>query len=257
MSLQLPRDSNPAELLAFETTCNRLGGFNPDLSFEWVDGYLAALAAGPSLPETEVWLEALCGDAFERAFADPADRAQALRSLKARLSVLLDQLDPEALVEAPDLLRLHPLISEISDEDRQRLVDENGLSADDAATVQTGGLWALGFLDAIEAHEDIWTEPADEDLAETFGECVDLIGALLLSPASEEYAEHLALFHPGNAPTRDELIDEALFAVQLLRVYWLDNAPRPATRRVEPTPGRNEPCPCGSGKKFKKCHGAG
>ncbi|MCR5856483.1 SEC-C domain-containing protein [Mesorhizobium sp. J428] len=21
-------------------------------------------------------------------------------------------------------------------------------------------------------------------------------------------------------------------------------------------PGRNEPCPCGSGKKFKHCHGA-
>ena len=21
-------------------------------------------------------------------------------------------------------------------------------------------------------------------------------------------------------------------------------------------PGRNDPCPCGSGKKFKKCHGA-
>jgi preprotein translocase subunit SecA len=21
--------------------------------------------------------------------------------------------------------------------------------------------------------------------------------------------------------------------------------------------GRNDPCPCGSGKKFKKCHGAG
>jgi len=28
------------------------------------------------------------------------------------------------------------------------------------------------------------------------------------------------------------------------------------TRRVEETVGRNEPCPCGSGKKFKKCHGA-
>jgi preprotein translocase subunit SecA len=23
------------------------------------------------------------------------------------------------------------------------------------------------------------------------------------------------------------------------------------------TVGRNDPCPCGSGKKFKKCHGAG
>jgi uncharacterized protein YecA (UPF0149 family) len=23
-----------------------------------------------------------------------------------------------------------------------------------------------------------------------------------------------------------------------------------------PVVGRNEPCPCGSGKKYKKCHGA-
>ncbi len=27
-------------------------------------------------------------------------------------------------------------------------------------------------------------------------------------------------------------------------------------RREQPKVGRNEPCPCGSGKKFKKCHGA-
>ena len=29
--------------------------------------------------------------------------------------------------------------------------------------------------------------------------------------------------------------------------------PRPVT--VEARPGRNAPCPCGSGKKYKKCHG--
>ncbi len=28
------------------------------------------------------------------------------------------------------------------------------------------------------------------------------------------------------------------------------------TRRSEPKVGRNDPCPCGSGKKYKKCHGA-
>jgi preprotein translocase subunit SecA len=28
-------------------------------------------------------------------------------------------------------------------------------------------------------------------------------------------------------------------------------------RRDEPKVGRNDPCPCGSGKKYKKCHGAG
>ena len=43
-------------------------------------------------------------------------------------------------------------------------------------------------------------------------------------------------------------------------------APRPAriggddviktVRRDEPKIGRNDPCPCGSGKKYKKCHGA-
>ena len=25
--------------------------------------------------------------------------------------------------------------------------------------------------------------------------------------------------------------------------------------RVEKAPGRNDPCPCGSGKKYKQCHG--
>ena len=38
--------------------------------------------------------------------------------------------------------------------------------------------------------------------------------------------------------------------------------PRPATpepafaRNPYAGVGRNDPCPCGSGKKFKKCHGA-
>ena len=36
-------------------------------------------------------------------------------------------------------------------------------------------------------------------------------------------------------------------------------APRPSAQpvRVEKKVGRNDPCPCGSGKKYKQCHGAG
>jgi preprotein translocase subunit SecA len=30
----------------------------------------------------------------------------------------------------------------------------------------------------------------------------------------------------------------------------------PVQRRTGEKVGRNDPCPCGSGKKFKKCHGA-
>jgi len=35
-----------------------------------------------------------------------------------------------------------------------------------------------------------------------------------------------------------------------------DDAPITQVRRDEPKLGRNDPCWCGSGKKFKKCHGA-
>ena len=32
--------------------------------------------------------------------------------------------------------------------------------------------------------------------------------------------------------------------------------PPPTVRHAGPKVGRNEPCPCGSGKKYKHCHGA-
>ena len=37
------------------------------------------------------------------------------------------------------------------------------------------------------------------------------------------------------------------------RWYYIDGVAR---AKATATTGRNEPCPCGSGKKFKKCHGA-
>jgi preprotein translocase subunit SecA len=38
-----------------------------------------------------------------------------------------------------------------------------------------------------------------------------------------------------------------------------EKRPRPKQEtvvRTQPKVGRNDPCPCGSGKKYKKCHGA-
>jgi preprotein translocase subunit SecA len=34
------------------------------------------------------------------------------------------------------------------------------------------------------------------------------------------------------------------------------SAPGESDQAQLPAVGRNEPCPCGSGKKYKKCHGA-
>ena len=67
-----------------------------------------------------------------------------------------------------------------------------------------------------------------------------------------------AQYYPPMADTSDsdELIDEACFAVQDLRVWWVDHPPKRAPLRTAAKPGRNDACPCGSGLKYKKCHGA-
>ena len=38
-------------------------------------------------------------------------------------------------------------------------------------------------------------------------------------------------------------------------VEQIQNMSKPAPTQATPKIGRNDPCPCGSGKKFKKCHG--
>ena len=35
------------------------------------------------------------------------------------------------------------------------------------------------------------------------------------------------------------------------------SGPQKPQQRSVPKVGRNDPCPCGSGKKYKKCHGGG
>ncbi|MFL6648701.1 MAG: SEC-C metal-binding domain-containing protein, partial [Sulfurifustaceae bacterium] len=60
--------------------------------------------------------------------------------------------------------------------------------------------------------------------------------------------QELHFLHPSAsspAPSENgEVAEEAEVAV----------APRPVVRK-QPKVGRNQPCPCGSGKKYKHCHG--
>jgi uncharacterized protein len=252
----LPRQNNPAEIAAFDAVCKRLGGFDAMLSAEWIDGYLTALAAGPRAPAIEQWLPKMAGDAYERAFADPEDRATAERALRTRFAVLLDQLDAEALFDAPDALRLAPLMAVWDDALRAELVADGSFSAEEANDLVTGGEWADGFFAALDAYSAEWTSNADESQAALHDDLLQQVHALRLAEGSDELREHIAATYGGEMPDRERLIDEACYAVQDLRLWWVEQAPKPATRRVEKTPGRNDPCPCGSGKKYKKCHGA-
>ena len=40
------------------------------------------------------------------------------------------------------------------------------------------------------------------------------------------------------------------------KLYYVDGVPLDEPYTAEPKVGRNDPCPCGSGKKYKKCCGA-
>jgi len=61
---------------------------------------------------------------------------------------------------------------------------------------------------------------------------------------------------PSVSVKRFNTFADAVWAVYDLRELWRNVGPRVETVRKEAEPGRNDPCPCGSGKKYKKCHGA-
>jgi preprotein translocase subunit SecA len=60
--------------------------------------------------------------------------------------------------------------------------------------------------------------------------------------------------HPAEGPTDGEEPGDPLAIVREAANAALPAAHSP-TRRSQPKVGRNDPCPCGSGKKFKLCHG--
>jgi uncharacterized protein len=250
-----PRDSSDADVAALEALCGRLAGFDARIGLEWLDGCMAALIAGPRRPPFDEWIERLLGDAWTRTFADPDDLQQASATLQRRWAVLVSQLDVDALYDAPDELRLGPLLADYSDAARDALLASGDLG-DVADWPLTGEMWAQGVLEAVDAFADDWPEPhADDEDAQWFGANVRRIALLTLNDAAERDVALAQLF-PDKTLSRDELVDEACFALQDLRMYWVENAPKHAPRSVPVTPGRNDPCPCGSGRKYKKCHGA-
>jgi preprotein translocase subunit SecA len=104
-------------------------------------------------------------------------------------------------------------------------------------------------------------------------EAIGLRGYGQRDPKMEYKREGFGLFEDMNRRI-DQQVSEVLFKFTLPEPVAARPPPRqtPATSSrqaslfggpaVNPgTPpkkvGRNEPCPCGSGKKFKKCHGAG
>jgi preprotein translocase subunit SecA len=96
-------------------------------------------------------------------------------------------------------------------------------------------------------------DPLVEYKKESFGLFEDLMGRI-----EEDTLRFLFLLQPVEEKKQAEQIEKrrrhAEFVMTQQSSNNGDGAPRQAKRDASKV-GRNDPCPCGSGKKFKKCHG--
>ena len=118
-------------------------------------------------------------------------------------------------------------------------------------------VWALGFMFAVESWPDDWAAPKDKDAAKWFDASMQAITVLAEFDTDPPEVSPFGDDLPATASQkRVDAFAQALWAVYDLREIWQSIGPRVEQLRAVVTLGRNDPCHCGSGKKFKKCHGA-
>ena len=235
--------------------------------WEFCDGFLTALVCTRRPIAPGEYLPMLLGDGETVEVAEGADlpllpmfasdeqQAQFLHLWTLRwnevvraLETPVDKLDDERTFE-PEVLDMRGAIAALPDEERAEMAGQDIPSF--------AQVWALGFMFAVENWPDEWQPPRDKDAARWLDDALDSIVALTEddtgTPALNMYTEDGP---PSTSNARIEAFGEAIWAVYDLRQLWQSMGPRVETLRKAPEPGRNDPCPCGSGKKFKKCCGA-
>ena len=192
-----------------------------------LDGFLAGVIACPEMILPSEWLPVVWGE--EEPVFDSLEQAQTVNGLiMGHYNDLVRDLERGRYRPVYDI--------------------DNG---DDSIIWET---WIEGFWEAATLRPKAWfpyiADAADKELQQALfvmGRLVDLA-----SPPDDfkpmEGDEELVKLAP-------ELIPFALDALHRARIALAGAAPRPANQN-HPKVGRNDPCPCGSGKKFKKCCGA-
>jgi len=116
--------------------------------------------------------------------------------------------------------------------------------ADDA---DRGRGWATGFLGGLLLRQDAWVPLLRHRKA---GGLVQVVMALYKDDPD-------VLGEPISPALRQEIINDLPDILLSIADFWRNPQGRHAQEpRRSKKVGRNEPCPCGSGRKFKKCCGA-
>lgn len=200
------------------------------MNIEEVDGFFSALIAGPELVAPSEYMPELFGSETPEtgAFSTFAEANEILGLLMRHWNDIAGTLS-KGKVYLPVLLE-----------------DENGM--------EQGNDWARGFMRGTRLRHDGWAELlADDD----HGGC--MIPMMMLY---HEHDEDPAMRPKPISPEQREKVIKSTAAglVGAYRYFRQYGEPNANTRGAEPPYstdriGRNDPCPCGSGKKYKRCCG--
>ena len=215
--------------------------FEP-LDVVMLDGYLCGVIVQPVLLETEAWLPHVFD--FEGQplpdDADPAWRERVTALILRRHAALTQAIAEDGWFD--------PLILELDDFEPPRTDDP---AASLKPVSQALFPWVAGFQHALESFPDLLELPDP---------AIDVALARLyrhLPAQTDEEREVVATLdqeHPLAA--LDEAIEDLIVIIADLEDLTRDRRYKVETiKRETPKVGRNDPCPCGSGKKYKNCHG--
>jgi uncharacterized protein len=242
--------------------------------WEFCEGFMAALICSRRVIPAAEYLPVLLGlrdsiddsaitqapadgDAqdTEGSFASDAQRERFTALWEARWAEVYAALDAECkTLEDDDCY--HPEVMDVRAAVAELPVEEQAnFKAEELPAFAQ--VWALGFMFAVESWPEDWAEPRDKDAAKWLNGALEAVVAMTeddtdppeVSPLAEDGL-------PTTSIARLNAFGEAIWAVYDLRELWRTLGPRVDTVRKEVTPGRNEVCFCGSGQKYKKCHGA-
>jgi preprotein translocase subunit SecA len=204
-------------------------------------------------------------DMFTNPKDDPQDwDIQGLRENVARLFGFLAKIGPEDLGEER--------FDQLKTEDLVRLINEQVRESSEAREDKFGKeeLRALEKIIILQIIDNQWVAHLQD--MQNMKEGIGLRGYGQLDPLREYQKEGFSLFEELMDRIREETLS-TLSRIQVLRKRPEQEMPRRQKRAMQlshgddggtPTTfkregkkiGRNDPCPCGSGKKYKKCCGA-
>lgn len=213
-----------------------------------LDGFLCGILVQSELIAPEEWLPYVFDFDGRARLSDAADSAwyQRTTSLILRRHAALNR----AIAESG---WFDPLVLEF-DEEHPRLPPADGgpdpmegLSLVSQAVMP----WVAGFQHAAISFP-VLSELTNDAVMNALARLYRHLPAD--TPEEREVVELLDREHP--LPTLEDALEELVLTVADL--YDLTQAERyrvDTVKRTQPKVGRNDPCPCGSGKKFKQCHG--